>query len=239
MSALAALLETLPAGSPFPFDLASAPGLALDLSDHNPRLHGFDPADTAAFSHWVDEERRRAGAVYAVGGYGENRSLYRLSRHFDGDGQGARTLHLGVDLWLEAGTPVQALLPGVVHSTADNARFGDYGPTLILEHRIGGRVFHTLYGHLARRSLAQTRPGQAVVAEQLIGWLGTAEENLGWPPHLHVQIIEDLEGHQGDYPGVCRPDEAARFLANCPDPNHLLRLALLSPLPEPPLRARP
>jgi peptidoglycan LD-endopeptidase LytH len=235
MTALATRLDRLTVSSPLPFDLNRVPGLALDLSDHNPRLQGFDPADTAAFSRWVDQERRRAGAVFAAGGYGENRGLYRLSRHFDGGGggAGARTLHLGIDLWLEAGTAVHAVLPGVVHSTADNARFGDYGPTLILEHRVDGAVFHTLYGHLARRSLEQTRPGQVVAAGACLGWLGEPTENLGWPPHLHFQIIEDLEGQQGDYPGVCRPEEAARYLANCPDPNHLLRLQCLPPSSEP------
>ena len=227
MSRLAAQLAALKASSPLPFDLNAVTGLALDLGERNPRLKGFDPADTPAFSRWVDQERRRAGAVFAAGGYGENRGLYRLSRHFDGGGAGARTLHLGIDLWLDAGTAVHAVLPGVVHSTADNARFGDYGPTLILEHRVDGAVFHTLYGHLARRSLEHTRPGQAVAAGACIGWLGEPSENLGWPPHLHLQIIENLEGHRGDYPGVCRPEDAARYLANCPDPNLLLRLQCL------------
>jgi peptidoglycan LD-endopeptidase LytH len=58
--------------------------------------------------------------------------------------------------------------------------------------------------------------------------LGGADENVGWPPHLHLQIIRDLEGRRGDYPGVCRVSEAPQWLARCPDPNLLLRIEALA-----------
>lgn len=227
MSALLRLLPRLPVASPLPFELGSRPGLHLDLSERNPALRGFDPADTAAFSAWLLAQLREHGADYAIGGYGENRGLYRLSPHFNGDRGEARTLHLGVDLWLSAGTAVHCVLAGTVHSTRDNAVFGDYGPTVILEHDFDNQRFYSLYGHLARTTLQRTRPGQRLEAGELLGWLGEPEENLGWPPHLHFQLIADLGGRVGDYPGVCKPSEAARWLGLSPDPNLLLRLPLL------------
>jgi hypothetical protein len=48
--------------------------------------------------------------------------------------------------------------------------------------------------------------------------LGTFEENGGWPPHLHFQIIRDMEGFLGDYPGVAKKSELDHYQNNCPDP---------------------
>lgn len=218
------LLASLPVASPLPFALNAGRALQLDLSEHNPALSSFDPGDTPAFCAFIEAAMRRTGARYAAGGYGENRTLYQMSSVFKSADAEPRTLHLGIDLWLEAGVGVHAVLPGVVHSTQDNAAFGDYGPTLIVEHQLQGAHFFTLYGHLAQATLQQTRPGQRLAAGELIGWLGQPHENVGWPPHLHFQVIRDLEGASGDYPGVARPSEAARWLANCPDPNLLLRI---------------
>ena len=192
--------------------------LVLDLSAANPRLRGFDPAQPVAFSDWIAAECEPAGAEWAHGGYGEERVVYRMSPLFGGDSEDARSVHLGVDLWLPAGSPVFAVLSGTVHSIADNARFGDYGPTVILEHSLAGRRFYTLYGHLARRTLDHLHIGQTLAGGEQIAWLGTPEENLGWPPHLHFQIITEIGDHQGDYPGVCRPAERAQWLARCPNP---------------------
>lgn len=226
MPAFQDLLAALPAASPLPFALNQRPCLRLDLSAANPALGGLDPADTPRFSDWVRQQITKAGAAYAAGGYGEDRALYAMSAVFR-QPEETRTLHLGIDLWLEAGTPVHAVLDGVVHSTADNAAFGDYGPTLILEHEAGGARFWTLYGHLARETLTHTRPGQRLRAGERLGWLGIPEVNVGWPPHLHFQVIRDLGGRQGDYPGVCKPSERQQWLALCPDPNLLLRIDAL------------
>lgn len=228
MNTFAALLAAQAVASPLPFDLNAGRPLRLDLSEHNPLLQRFDPGDTAVFSAFIREQIEQAGAGYAAGGYGENRSLYQMSPLFKSADAEPRTLHLGIDLWLAAGTPIYAVLGGRVHSTQDNTAFGDYGPTLILEHAIENQRFHTLYGHLTRASLQQIQPGQQVQTGALLGWLGASFENVGWPPHLHFQVIRDLGGQSGDYPGSCRPSEAARWLGNCPDPNLLLRIAALA-----------
>lgn len=222
------LLRSLPAASPLGFDLNQARCLALDLSNGNPRLGQFDPLDTARFSAWIDAEISAAGADYAAGGYGENRALYRMSEIFATPQGGYRTVHLGIDLWAAAGTRVHSVLDGVVLGLADNSAFGDYGPTVIVEHRIGDARLHILYGHLARRTLEHLRVGQALAAGEPIGWLGIAEENHGWPPHLHIQLVADPAQQQAsDYPGVAAEHERASALAACPDPNLLLRIRAL------------
>jgi murein DD-endopeptidase MepM/ murein hydrolase activator NlpD len=227
VSALDELLARLKVASPFPFPVNARRWLKLDLSGGNAALRGVAVGDPHRFGHWLADQVAQAGADYAGGGYGEDRALYEMSPHFraaDGD---TRTIHLGIDLWLQAGTPIHAVHAGRVHSTADNAAFGDYGPTIVLEHRVDGRVFHTLYGHLSRDSLRQTRAGEPIRTGELIGWLGEPTENVGWPPHLHFQVIRDLDGRRGDYPGVCLRGEADTWLERCPDPNLLLRIETL------------
>lgn len=205
---------------PLPPTLMQEPCLWLNLSRDNHVLERFDVADAAAFSSYVQEQVAQAGCSWAAGGYAEDRALYAMSPLFGGAGN-PRSVHLGVDLWMPAGTPVHAVAHARVHSFADNARFGDYGPTIILEHP--AQAIFSLYGHLARRSLPGLQVGQTVKAGDVIGWLGAADENLGWSPHLHFQLLRDPAGCHGDYPGVAEKTDAADWLARCPSPEPLLQ----------------
>ena len=135
-----------------------------------------------------------------------------------------RNIHLGMDLWCNAGTEVLCPIDGVIHSFQDNTHFGDYGPTLILEHCIHEYVFYTLYGHLSRESLQGKQKGKSVATGETIATLGTASVNGDYAPHLHFQIIKDLQGMKGDYPGVCSLEDLDFYTHNCPNPNMLLHI---------------
>ncbi len=141
-----------------------------------------------------------------------------------GQGAAPRRLHLGVDIWGAAETPVYAPLSATVHSFAFNAAFGDYGATLILQHRLDDLIFHTLYGHLSLKSIEDKREGQTIEKGQWIASFGEAAENGHWPPHLHFQIIVDFGEGKGDYPGVCAYAEKESYLTNCPDGDLMLNM---------------
>lgn len=163
-----------------------------------------------------------------LGGYAEDRSIY-TQKLFAPEGEEPRTLHLGLDIFAPADTPVFAPLMARVHSVADNANPGDYGPTLILEHvPATGLVFFTLYGHLSKASTRALKRGQAFMPGEPIAALGKRHENGGWPPHLHFQVILEIGANgkqwKGDFPGVCRISERDHWLARCPDPRPLLGL---------------
>ena len=162
----------------------------------------------------------RQGVDYLYGGYGEVRSIYSISALFAGEEP--RRLHLGLDIWGPAGTLVFAAAAGTLHSAAYNEGEGNYGGTVILCHEAPGMTWHTLYGHLARES----NPPVIYEAGDPVGVFGTPEENGNWPPHLHFQVILDMQGMHGDYPGVCRASESAAYLANCPDAGRLLEISL-------------
>ncbi len=158
------------------------------------------------------------------GGYGEDRAIYDTPI-FNSPAQEARTIHLGLDVFAPAGTPVRAPLDGRVHSLQLNDNAKDYGPTLILEHRPeAGLAFYTLYGHLALPVLDQLKPGETIRSGDLLATLGAKKVNGGWAPHLHFQVILDLMERNGDFPGVCAKSDAAHWLTLCPDPRPLLGL---------------
>lgn len=160
-------------------------------------------------------------ATFAVGGYGEARLVY-ASDSFDAPSAPPgerRTIHLGLDLFAPAGTPVHAPLDGIVEAVHDNAAPLDYGPVVVLRHGTAdGTPFFSLYGHLARSSLPGLARGRVVRAGERFASLGTPAENGAWTPHLHVQLMTDLLGLGVDYPGVCRPGEREVWLALSPDP---------------------
>lgn len=182
-------------------------------------LHLKDRSKTSMLQVYMDEKRKVQQKKYALGGYLEDRSWYARSPLFGKE----RSVHLGIDIWCDAASPVFAPLPGKIHSFNDNAGFGNYGPTLILEHRVAQYTFHTLYGHLSKSSMAQWLEGKTVNAGEMIGTLGDIQENGEWPAHLHFQIIIDLQGLIGDYPGVAAHEDVKFYQNNCPDPNLLLR----------------
>jgi len=215
-------LVQLPAHFVLPQAFKGGPFYLFDLTAANMALTPELLRSEKAFCSYIHSSMVEVGAELGIGAYAEDRVIYRKSEVFSGEE--ARSLHLGIDLWAPAGTPVFAPLPGSIHSFANNAASGDYGPTIILEHHLKGVVFYTLYGHLSLPSLENLQTGMQVAAGQQLGSLGAWRENVHWPPHLHFQIIRDLEGRKGDFPGVCAPSEREKWLALCPDPNLLLRL---------------
>ena len=199
--------------------------LGLDLSVSSPLVAGDPELNTEpALTRRINDAMRGAGASVAVGGYLEPRLLYRTPL-FAAPGLDRRTVHLGVDYFVEPGTPVRSPLAGVVHAFADNIQPLDYGPVVILRHLTDdGDEFFTLYGHLTRESLAPLTRGAPVPAGGRIGEVGTAEVNGGWTPHLHFQVITDLLEMGCDFPGVSRTADAATWAEFSPDPNLIARL---------------
>ena len=198
--------------------------VAIDLSKSNNELLNFDSDDAQQFENYINFFVSKNNAKVAFGGYNEVRSLYKRSEIFNSKDQTERTIHIGLDLWIRAGTPVLAALEGKVHSFKNNLGLGNYGPTIILEHLVDDVPFYTLYGHLSIESISNLKVGVPVLKGEQIATLGDATVNGNYAPHLHFQIIQDIGNYFGDYPGVCSAFELNYYLKNCPNPNVLLQL---------------
>lgn len=208
-----------------PFDWAGEIVLVLDLTAANSDLRTLDLSNTAAFTEYIFGKMRAANARVAVGGYNEDRVIYHRA-HFNAADE-SRCIHLGIDVWAAAGTPVSAPLDGIVHSFGYNNHFGDYGPTILLEHQLEKVVFYTLYGHLNLESLDDLHAGKKFGRGERLASIGNHPVNGDWPPHLHFQVIADLQGRRGDFPGVCTVTEREAYLSLCPDANLILRIGQL------------
>ncbi|MFI0491478.1 peptidoglycan DD-metalloendopeptidase family protein [Flavobacterium sp.] len=195
--------------------------VALNLSTSNEKLSKIDLANAEIFENFIENHLLENNAKVAFGGYNEVRSLYNENNHFNAEN---RNIHLGIDFWIKAETPVLAALEGIVHSFNFNAGSGNYGPTIILEHTFENQKFYTLYGHLSTESIEDIEIGAIFKKGETLATLGDSSANGGYAPHLHFQIIKNIEDKLGDYPGVCSQKTLDFYLENCPDPNLLLKI---------------
>ncbi len=131
----------------------------LDLSVANADLSQLDMKNPKEFETYIENHLQKNKAKIAYGGYNEERNLYDDKTLFDDEQTDKRNIHIGMDLWIKAGTPVLAALDGKVHGFDFNAGIGNYGPTIILRHTIGNQSFYTLYGHLSLDSIENLEIG--------------------------------------------------------------------------------
>ncbi len=174
--------------------------------------------------------REETGPVarLGIGRYGEPRPINAGPRFGAGADPLAsrRTRHIAVDLFAPAGTAVHAPLTGEVTQARWTPDPLDYGGLVVLRHRTDdGDEFETLYGHLARASVEALRIGQHVATGEAFALLGATEENGGWPPHVHVQLLVEDVSPAGETPqGSVAPEEFVARAAFSPCPAALLNL---------------
>lgn len=204
-------------------DLASAP------------VHSLAVADTAVphdLERMGDAEALALGPPTAgdaawIGRYGEPRGVYTdvAFRETPYRGSARRTVHLGVDVFMEAGTSVHAPHAGVVDTVAHRQGHLDYGGMVVLRHETpSGDGFATLYGHLAPESVKRLTPGQHIKRGEPFAVLGDPSGNGGWQPHLHFQLLAAPDAMRDGWPGVGDPDDLGLWTSLSPNPAALLNL---------------
>ena len=118
-------------------DLRTAPLCVFDLSVGSTML-GADPANSEVqtLTRTLFGKMESEHAAVGIGRYDEARLLYSSSMFGSSAApmEERRTIHLGLDLFVEPGTPIHAPLDGTVHLLAENTAELDYGPLVILRH---------------------------------------------------------------------------------------------------------
>jgi murein DD-endopeptidase MepM/ murein hydrolase activator NlpD len=92
--------------------------------------------------------------------------------------------HNGIDFRASRGTPVKAVLGGIVQGTGNtDEQKGcySYGKWVLIKHPNG---LSTLYGHF---DLIKVSPGQTVQTNDIIGYSGQTGYATG--PHLHLTVL--------------------------------------------------
>ena len=151
-----------------------------------------------------EAECRRTGAVLGIGPFGEKRTVYQgdmfVSRFRE---KTRRVMHLGLDLFMPAGTALHTPIDAIVRSVEIEPDPLGYGCLISLEHHpANGPAFVSLWGHMAHEAMDRLTPGQALEAGALVGHMGAPDENGGWAPHLHLQICADRRLSAADILGV-------------------------------------
>ena len=157
----------------------------------------------------------------SIGRYNEKRRNMYTAGLFNGE----RNIHMGLDFWVPPGTPVHAFADGRVLCYRVNDRAGDYGPTIVTEHRLTGIpegnadeiVLYALFGHLSRTSLDNIGEGKSLKRGDVFAFVGNEHENGGWVPHLHFQLSL-VRPEEPDMPGVVSEADRAKALQTYPDP---------------------
>jgi murein DD-endopeptidase MepM/ murein hydrolase activator NlpD len=196
----------------------------IDLSISNLDLSQIDMKNPQNFETYIEYHLQKNSAKVAFGGYNEERNLYKQTSLFNDEQSDERNIHIGMDLWIKARTPILAALDGIVYGFAFNTGAGNYGPTIILQHTFGNQTFYTLYGHLSVESIEDLEIRTFFKKGQQLATLGDSSVNGGYSPHLHFQIIKNIGENFSDYPGVCSKKDLEYYLENCPNPNLLLKL---------------
>jgi murein DD-endopeptidase MepM/ murein hydrolase activator NlpD len=204
----------------------------FDFTENNKQLQNVNLDNTDEFCKYISDLLQNANAKFGIGGYDELRTLYKRSKIFNTNlsensaeaEEEPRRLHLGVDIWGREGTEIFAPCDGIVHSFAFNNNFGDYGATILLKHTLKDVTFFTLYGHLSLHDLENLNEGNEIAMGEKFAHFGSIKENGYWPPHLHFQVINDIQNYKGDYPGVCKLSERKKYLENSPDPDIVLNM---------------
>jgi len=179
-------------------------------------LRDIDTSDCHQLHEYLDRCREDLGAAVLYGGYEEQRSIYDRSDIFSHTTR-RRNVHMGLDVWVTSGTSVVAIADGTIYGHGINHGLGNYGPTIVIKHRCTVRgEFYALYGHLD--DIYRGKVGDAVQVGQHIAHIGTPAVNGDYPPHLHLQIIINMEGNYYDYPGVYTREDVPKIRKNCPDP---------------------
>ena len=89
-------------------------------------------------------------------------------------------LHAGIDIAVNAGTPVVATADGRV---VQSGPFGGYGNLVQIDH---GNGITTLYGH---NSQIAVNIGQSVKKGQVVSYAGSTGNSTG--PHVHYEVREN------------------------------------------------
>ena len=114
---------------------------------------------------------------------------YRLSHNLGRFGRRKGTPHNGVDLFANSGTPVLAVLDGVVEEANEKDKKG-WGNQILLKHETPDGTYYTRYAHLKRMDVS---PGDRVSKGSRIGYSGGGANDPGKGtsdgPHLHFELL--------------------------------------------------
>ena len=208
-----------------------APPHVLDLGVASP-LFESDPekVDAAVLERKITRKTAARGAAFAIGRYDEVRLLQARAN----PAGPPPALHLGLDLFVPAGTHVYAPFDGTVFALTSEGAPVANSPAVLLRHEsAAGHTFCTRFGGLSVAAVAALRPGQPVRRGEPFAAVGPRRSGDPLPPHLHLQLIADDLDLGAAFPSFVSASGRDFWRQLSPDPNLILGLPK-HPFPPPP-----
>ncbi len=204
--------------------LHTVPVTPLDFSAGSALIHS-NPVENAPgpLNLRIRALMAEHSSTVGVGGYDEARLIYEWPN--EPTRAEPRTIHIGLDVTMEAGTPLYSPLDGVVHSFENAAGHHDYGPVIVLRHLTDGAdptEFFVLYGHLTEDSLDGLKVGAPIGKGQEFARIGSPPTNGDWWDHVHVQLMVDILDVPCNVDGAVRASQRHVWRSISPDPNLIL-----------------
>jgi murein DD-endopeptidase MepM/ murein hydrolase activator NlpD len=159
-------------------ELAPAFSETETTQTHTLNIIGSEPT-VERETWWLDIQYPVDDYENVSSGWGQ-RTVYGCQR--------CSTYHKGLDFTPGYGSPVYAIMDGVI-SQVDNS--GEYGMHVIITHEyIPERIYTTVYAHLQVSNVTnRLQLDNNIIKGDLIGYVGNSGLSTG--PHLHFEVREN------------------------------------------------
>jgi len=176
-------------------DIEGTP-IVISLDDNSGIYDKIDMSAQHDFQQYILDQTRLADTNCALSLFLEPRRRLMQAHNCIEMLEEDRTIHLGLDISLPAGSQVIAPLDGLVIESEYEEGQGQYGGMVVLQHALkDGRKVFAVYGHLDRDHLPQV--GEKIAQGETISFLGNFESNGDWFTHLHLQVVTEEGRRQG------------------------------------------
>ena len=194
--------------------------LEVDMSVHSTLFDTIDVRDQKGFQKLLDDMMKDK-YTWGVSSYFENRE--RVLSDCPQMVEEKRFYHLGLDVIVPLGTPLQAPLDARVKESGYEAGEGNYGAHVLLMHESPNfETFYSFYGHLNKEKLPVV--GTKFTAGEAFSYIGDFHENGNWFYHTHLQVITQKGLDQGYISkGYCAAKDLALMDLLCPSPLSLFK----------------
>ena len=220
--------EPTPITSIFGQEITPQNAVGIDLSVGSSLTHFVDPHTLDPLIDKDDLLKKRSlGKNIGVGAISQAR-LTRLKQPlatFWGNPNKQRTIHLGIDLFVDPETPVFSPLGGKVHALNFFGHQNAEDTVLILSHLTRDNdIFFTLYRHLMADSLKNLEVGQIIEPGTCIGTVGFPDITGTQVSYLSFQLIVDLLNLETKFPAVVPASEREIWEWFSPNPVQILQI---------------
>jgi len=188
-------------------------GAILDLSNESDIFKFFKSYSLMEFDEYFTSLAKKYNTNFLIGKYGEDRKKLFENFGIERFTKNGKTLHAGIDIFMPALSKVALPENAKLIESKKDSEIGGYGHYLIYEVT---NAF-LLFGHIYPKS--NLTIGEYYNKGEIIAQLANIEDNGGYLPHLHFQVLKKSVTINTD--GYVIKD---KLLLHTVDPNKYLEL---------------